>query len=214
MISSSAIEFPAMPSICSLPTEILLQIFSDEEISTADLFSCARTCQLFNGIASQCKISYNFRVDHPSQSTWKLLQHLQHLIRNPKVGERFRSVNITWHRRRPCKPKTWALRWKWNEEEQQEITCICKKWGISDVTEHIRKGWNSEALVPLLLCFTPKLESLDYGEPVLSMMYPSPTPREGIRIHEYGEGHDYLWEPRNAFDDGWPYFDRCWRSID
>lgn len=203
-----------MPSICSLPTEILLQIFSDEEISTADLFSCARTCQLFNGIASQCKISYNFRVDHPSQSTWKLLQHLQHLIRNPKVGERFRSVNITWHRRRPCKPKTWALRWKWNEEEQQEITCICKKWGISDVTEHIRKGWNSEALVPLLLCFTPKLESLDYGEPVLSMMYPSPTPREGIRIHEYGEGHDYLWEPRNAFDDGWPYFDRCWRSID
>ncbi|KAK6498686.1 hypothetical protein TWF481_011264 [Arthrobotrys musiformis] len=46
------------------------------------------------------------------------------------------------------------------------------------------------------------------------MMYPSPTAREGIRIHEYGEGRLSRWEPRDKYDDGWPYFDCCWGSVD
>ncbi|KAF3094815.1 hypothetical protein TWF569_004812 [Orbilia oligospora] len=75
-------------------------------------------------------------------------------------------------------------------------------------------GWNSEALIPLLLCFTTKLESLDYGGTVLPIMYPSPTAREGIRIHEYCSGQGYRWQPKSNHDDGFDWFDECWGTRD
>ncbi|KAK6523843.1 hypothetical protein TWF281_001811 [Arthrobotrys megalospora] len=199
-----------MASICLFPTEIFLQIFSDEAVTSADLASYARTCRLFRDITPQCRIHYTFKVDHPSQSTWKLIRRL---LESPEIGERFRSINVTWHRRRPRKPRTWALEWKWSHQEQKQIKSICEKYGIlDDVFNAILKGWNSESLLPLLLCFTPRLESLDYGRTVLDLMFPSPTACEGIRIHEYCEGSVHYWEPRDNYDIGWQHFDSCWGS--
>ncbi|KAK6339396.1 hypothetical protein TWF718_008815 [Orbilia javanica] len=200
-----------MPSLSSLPPELLIHILSSPGITITDIITCSKTCKLLNTITSQCKINYTFKVDHPSQSTWKLAKHL---LSTPETGERFHSITVTWHRRKPRKPKTWARRWEWTKGEKVKIAKICKKWKITDVIDHICDGWNSESLVPFLLCFTPRLKSLDYGEVVLDMIYPSPTAREGIRISEYGEGSSYHWEPRDKYDDGWPYFDCCWESID
>ncbi|KAF3182489.1 hypothetical protein TWF225_006407 [Orbilia oligospora] len=174
-----------MASIYSLPTEILLQVFTDEAITNTDLARCASTCKLFNDTTSQCKINYIFEVDNPSHSAWKLIQHL---LLYPKTGERFQSITVTWHRRVPRHPKTWALQWNWKKGEEEELDRLCKEWDLWDMSGDICAGWNSEALIPLLLCFTTKLESLDYGGTVLPIMYPSPTAREGIRIHEYCSG--------------------------
>ncbi|KAK6514040.1 hypothetical protein TWF506_008467 [Arthrobotrys conoides] len=200
-----------MASICSLPTELLFQIFTDEVISSNDLAQCAATCKLFNDIKSQCKINYNFRVDHPSRSAWKLIRHL---LLDPKIGERFQSITVTWHRRVPRHPKTWALEWNWGKTERQEINRLCEEWGLSEVAYHIRCGWNSEALIPLLLCFTTKLESFDYGRSVLEIMHPSPTAHEGIRVHEYCEGKSHRWEPKGDHDDGFDWFDVCWNFVE
>ncbi|KAK6352572.1 hypothetical protein TWF730_009396 [Orbilia blumenaviensis] len=197
-----------MASIYSLPAEVLLQIFAEGILTAADFACCALTCKLFHDITSQSKVHYIFKVDHPSHPTFKLIRCL---LKKPSIGERFKSITVTWHRRRPRKPQTWAAKWQWTPEEHVAIKKFCKTWDILDTYNAITSGWNSEALLPLLLGFASHLESLDYGRTVLYLMYPKPSYQEGIRIHDYCEGHTTsTWEPQCREDDGGDYYDACW----
>ncbi|KAK6352573.1 hypothetical protein TWF730_009397 [Orbilia blumenaviensis] len=150
----------------SLPTELLLQIFKCKELSPVDLVRCGRTCRRYHDItnSSEFKIDYTFQVDHISHSGWRLIRCL---LLNPALGERFQSLQIAWHRRRRRDKTTWTTKWNWTEEELAHISAVLNKWGIDDsgtLYRAIEIGLNSEALIPLLLCFTTTLESLDIGE--------------------------------------------------
>ncbi|KAK6530776.1 hypothetical protein TWF281_007611 [Arthrobotrys megalospora] len=194
-----------MAPILSLPVEILLQIFQNESLTAADVARCARTCRLFHDTAATCKIDYNFQVDDVSRSAWRLIRCL---LVNPALGQRFRKITVTWHRRRPRKPKTWAKRWRWTRPgERAKLAAICDRWPISH--SDMKKGMNSEVLLPILLFFTPKLESIDFGQPITGMIYPGFTYREGIRIWEHCQdepGCDFKWTGKDRWDDGRDYF--------
>ncbi|KAK6349834.1 hypothetical protein TWF696_006100 [Orbilia brochopaga] len=193
-----------MASILELPTELLFEIFSDDNLTPADLARCQQVCKTFRDITEHCKIDYTFKVDATNHPTWTLIRCL---LINPKLGGRFRSIKVTWHRRRPMKPKTWAYQWGWSGQEMQQIEDIGSEWLTPGTLRAIRTGLNSEALLPLLLCMTPNLESLDLGEAFEGLIYPTFTAREGIRVIEASCGDDWKWEPKGRWDDGWAYYD-------
>ncbi|EPS42605.1 hypothetical protein H072_3393 [Dactylellina haptotyla CBS 200.50] len=198
-----------MAPISSLPTELLINFFSDENLNHADLASCQQVCKRFYDIAKSLKFNYTFQVDHVNQSSWKLIKHL---LANPALGGRFKEINITWHRRRVMKPRTWVKKWEWTEEEKDQIQEFASEWLHPKTIPAILAGLNSEALLPLLLCYTINLESLDVGDSTLGIIQTSPTARDGIRIYRYGVGDDSMWQPRRPYSDGWDLFDRFWRS--
>ncbi|KAK6362112.1 hypothetical protein TWF730_005809 [Orbilia blumenaviensis] len=174
-------------TIKDLPVETLLQIFSDETFTNAELFNCTMTCKRFCSVASQCPINYTFRVDHPSRPAWKLTRAL---LRDPKIGERFRSIQVMWHRRNPRKLRTWTLQWKWTQEEEAKLRIMFQEWELAigyecPVAADVIYGVNSEALLPLLLCFTPKLTSFDYGRADLYLLSPFPSNLQNERAFCY-----------------------------
>ncbi|KAK6523845.1 hypothetical protein TWF281_001813 [Arthrobotrys megalospora] len=155
-----------MPSITSLPTEITLQILKDNGLTPTDLANCAQTCHRFRDVfatySKDFKIDYTFQVDHTSQSGWKLIRCL---LLDPALGDRIQSLKITWHRRRRQDKSTWTLKWHWTDDELSQILAVCEKWKLKESSYGaIKFGLNSEALLPLLLCYTLNLESLDVGD--------------------------------------------------
>ncbi|RVD81819.1 uncharacterized protein DFL_009666 [Arthrobotrys flagrans] len=152
-----------MASITTFPPEILLQIFKDDNLTPTDLARCSQTCHKFHDLTSlpDFKIDYTFRVDHPSHSGWRLIRCL---LLNPAPGERIQTLRLAWHRRCRRDKSTWTLKWHWTEEELSKISEICKRRNLNtSLYPAIKLGLNSESLLPLLLCFTTNLESLDVG---------------------------------------------------
>ncbi|KAK6523738.1 hypothetical protein TWF281_001710 [Arthrobotrys megalospora] len=150
-------------SILSFPNEILAKILGDECLSNGDLASAEGTCQLFRANIQEyltCR-RYTFRVDATNHPTWKLIRHL---LKNPKLAERFTHIIVEWERRIATDSSTWTSDWEWSSKERTRIEKLCQTWDIQGKTKsNILKGKNSEALLPLLLCFTPNLKSLDLG---------------------------------------------------
>ncbi|KAK6339397.1 hypothetical protein TWF718_008816 [Orbilia javanica] len=179
-----------MAPITSLPTEILLEVFKDTGLTATDLCRCSSTCRKFRDIAglTNFTVDYVFKVDHTSQSGWKLIRCL---LLNPKLGERIRSLQLSWHRRRRRDDTTWTLKWDWTEEELAGIAEICKRWKLNEsLYTAIKYGLNSEALLPLLLCLTPNLVSLDVGDvghDMISDEY-GHTIHDAVRIYNHCMG--------------------------
>ncbi|KAF3219197.1 hypothetical protein TWF191_007991 [Orbilia oligospora] len=165
-------------TILSLPNEILSNIFNDRCLSNADLTRLQLTCNLFrDNIERQTSRRYTFRVDAQGHPTWRLIRSL---LKNPKLGERFSEITVRWERRNASKKETWTETWLWEKDETEKIDALCEKWCIDDRTQHcIGAGFNSEALLPLLLVYTTNLKSLDLGDVVqgLSLRWQSRVSR-------------------------------------
>ncbi|KAK6351185.1 hypothetical protein TWF718_004354 [Orbilia javanica] len=173
-----------MTNILSLPTEILIEIFSDESFTSADLVSCRRVCKYFRNVADKCSINYTFQIDAVSQRTWKLTKYL---LRNPDFGKRFKSIKVTWNRRIPRKPQTWALQWHWSPGEIEKIAQPLSRGGRGNhaLLGSICRGLNSEALLPFLLLHTPNLRLFDMGDVKLDLLGPYVSAGESQRIYQY-----------------------------
>ncbi|KAF3930266.1 hypothetical protein ABW20_dc0107023 [Dactylellina cionopaga] len=156
-----------MATITTFPTEILLEIFSYIPLYS-DLALVKQTCKLFNAIVQSIPIHYKYYVDHPDQSAYKLIRAL---LSNPSIGERLVEIEMEWCRRSgkdlkdPERRRWWTPRWEWTPEEIEKIEGVSAKWKLTARTiKAIVAGANSEALLPLLLCFTVNLNSLDMGD--------------------------------------------------
>ncbi|KAK6500362.1 hypothetical protein TWF481_010705 [Arthrobotrys musiformis] len=189
-----------MASLASLPTELLIQIFEEECLDSLDLIRWSVTCaKLQSLISSYFKINYDFQVDHPSQSSWRLIRCL---LLNSRIAERFQRISLTWHRRSQFYEDTWTKKWDWTQDELTKIHDMCEKFGITDsVYPVIEKGLDSESLLVLLLCFTPNLEALDLGD-VLPGVIPCyrETGLEPTKLYEIYNacmGTNYEWDPEN-----------------
>ncbi|KAF3199120.1 hypothetical protein TWF191_004606 [Orbilia oligospora] len=151
-------------SILSLPNEILSQILRDECLSNGDLGRAECTCRLFQANIQEYiapRRRYTFWVDAVDQPAWRLVRHL---LVNPKLGEQFVEINVKWKRRTAGDKETWTKDWKWKRKEVSRIRKLTTRWKMNTRTAYnILRGKNSEALLPLLLCFTPNLKSLDLG---------------------------------------------------
>ncbi|KAF3298381.1 hypothetical protein TWF132_000203 [Orbilia oligospora] len=151
-------------SILSLPNEILFQILGDECLSNGDLGRAECTCRLFQANIQEYiapRRRYTFWVDAVDQPAWRLVRHL---LANPKLGEQFVEINVKWKRRIAGDKETWTKDWKWKRKEVSRIRKLTTRWKMNTRTAYnILRGKNSEALLPLLLCFTPNLKSLDLG---------------------------------------------------
>ncbi|KAF3187314.1 hypothetical protein TWF788_002236 [Orbilia oligospora] len=151
-------------SILSLPNEILSQILRDECLSNGDLGRAECTCRLFQANIQEYiapRRRYTFWVDAVDQPAWRLVRHL---LVNPKLGEQFVEINVKWKRRMAGDKETWTKDWKWKRKEVSRIRKLTTRWKMNTRTAYnILRGKNSEALLPLLLCFTPNLKSLDLG---------------------------------------------------
>ncbi|KAF3315158.1 hypothetical protein TWF173_004050 [Orbilia oligospora] len=157
-----------MASLTTLPTELLTQILTDQTLTTIDISNCALTSRRLYNLTADRKTKYSFHIDHRSQSTWKLITCI---LSNPRIGHRIHRIIITWHRRNPHKPKSWTPQWLWKSQELEQIKSICEKHGVEFLYPVIEDGFNSEALLPFLLCLTPNLQSLDFGAIVPSIMH-------------------------------------------
>ncbi|KAK6361584.1 hypothetical protein TWF730_005305 [Orbilia blumenaviensis] len=172
-----------MATILSLPVELLIQIFSDCCISSSDLVNCRQSCKHFNEVADHCSINYTFRVDAVSRTTWKLIKQI---LKYPEIGKRFKTIRVTWHRRIPRKVRTWALQWKWSEDDRKRLLDILGDDGASyNISEAVWAGLNSESLLPVLLLHTPNLQSFDMGDAKLDVMGPYVSPGEAERVYNY-----------------------------
>ncbi|KAK6498685.1 hypothetical protein TWF481_011263 [Arthrobotrys musiformis] len=182
-----------MKSITSFPTEILLQIFKDDGLTPTDLARCAQTCRKIRDITdlADFKIDYVFKVDHTSHAGWRLIRCI---LLNPQTGERIKSLKLEWFRRQRLDKTTWTLKWSWTDDELSQISKICEKHKLDKaVYTAIKHGLNSEALLPLLLCFTTNLEALDVGDvghDMISDQY-GHTIFDANRIYTHCMGPDY-----------------------
>ncbi|KAK6527184.1 hypothetical protein TWF281_010376 [Arthrobotrys megalospora] len=157
-----------MPSILALPNEILAKIFSDQVLSDADISRAIQVCKAFKGNIQECAgRRLTFVVDAASHPGWKFARCL---LRTPDIGEHFVGITVEWDRRNWMLwkdqkiKKVWTADWVWTEPEREQISTICNEWDITEQTiSLILGGRNSEALLPLILCFTTKLKSLDLG---------------------------------------------------
>ncbi|KAF3220196.1 hypothetical protein TWF191_007512 [Orbilia oligospora] len=149
-----------MASLTTLPAELLTQILTDQTLTTFDISNCALTSRRLYNLTADRKTKYSFHIDHRSQSTWKLIACI---LSNPRIGHRIHRIIVTWHRRNPHKPKSWTPQWLWKSQELEQIKSICGKYGVEFLYPVIEDGFNSEALLPFLLCLTPNLQSLDFG---------------------------------------------------
>ncbi|EGX44369.1 hypothetical protein AOL_s00193g97 [Orbilia oligospora ATCC 24927] len=182
-----------MASLATLPVETLLQIFN--QIPTADRNHCALMCRRLRGIIhSQYGIHCVFQVDHTSRSAWKFIEYL---LINPSFGERISRIRVTWHRREWRDGTTWTQKWYWTPDELVKIRCMCDKWDLGSAYYAIRDGLNSEACLPLLLCHTTRLVSLDIGrisDPVVKDRLPQ-TLKNLNAIYNYCVGNESKREP-------------------
>ncbi|KAF3912548.1 hypothetical protein ABW20_dc0110294 [Dactylellina cionopaga] len=173
-----------MAVITSLPVEILFQIFTDNSVaSVSDNAHIRRVCRLFDAIAQPIPTIYTFKVDTATHLPWKLARHL---LVHPKIAERFKEIRVEWYRRDiDSTSQKWSKRWHWTLEETDKIKELTRAFNLTrKTTTAILAGVNSEALLPLLLCFTTTLSSLQMGavEPQLirnsDRYYKSQQPRK------------------------------------
>ncbi|EGX54132.1 hypothetical protein AOL_s00004g165 [Orbilia oligospora ATCC 24927] len=163
----------AIPPILALPNEILAKIFGDNDLSDVDISRSIQVCKLFKeNIQKFVGQKLTFAVDDISHSGWRFARCL---LRNPEIGEHFANMTVEWHRRNwsdwKIDKEHWTKDWAWTGLEREKISALCKKWDINEKTKSIILGGkNSEALLPLLLCLTPNLKSLDLGEVDLSLV--------------------------------------------
>ncbi|KAF3930181.1 hypothetical protein ABW20_dc0100866 [Dactylellina cionopaga] len=207
-----------MAIITFLPTEILLQIFSG--LQSGDHAALRKTCRLFRIVKPPPQISrYNFEVDRPSQLDYKLIRAL---LLNPSIGERFEKIAVTWSRR--LQKDIRSLRqlrrtsWEWTPNEIVKIKEVGEKWKLTTRTiEAIIAGIDSEALLPLLLCYTVNLETLLMGDmepwPAYDLgnkysHFEGPTLDSGAWFHENLHGPDD-WLPGLA---NIRYFSQSWKK--
>ncbi|KAK6496362.1 hypothetical protein TWF481_002387 [Arthrobotrys musiformis] len=192
-------------SISALPTEVLIQIFNDKALNSSDLINCARSCSRFRDViyySGSCGLQFTFQVDHLSQSAWEFARQV---LADPQVALRVSKIRLTWYRRRRRWDNTWTETWRWTEEELSQIYDTCEEWKIRSVYPAIRDGFNSEALLPLLLCYTTKLKSLDLGnvdpEFIVNLKY-------GYRMGDVRRIFDYnrlgweKWDIQRWYDSG------------
>lgn len=157
-----------MSLFSSLPSETLVQILCDDGLSNADTASLRRVCKRFKHHAFYRKIV--FRADAVSHSPWKLARRM--LFHDAELGEKCTSFVVQW-KWNTVERGINVENWKWTEEEQARIKDICEQWGfhtdipasprIPSYLRDVLQGRNSEALLPLLLCYTPNLKSLNIG---------------------------------------------------
>ncbi|KAK6331307.1 hypothetical protein TWF730_004392 [Orbilia blumenaviensis] len=149
-------------SVTALPPELLLQIFG--ELDIADIYNLKRSCKRFNDISQHSRHSCVFKIDAPGHPTWKLIRYL---LRNPDVGKQVVDIRVEWHRRGSTEnDHIGREQWTWTKREMEAIELIIRGTDPSitlRLETAIFGGINSEALFPLLLIFTPSLESLDLG---------------------------------------------------
>ncbi|KAF3912429.1 hypothetical protein ABW20_dc0101593 [Dactylellina cionopaga] len=163
------ISFPEWPGIITLPPEILTKIFTQESIKTADLARICRVCKYLREVAQTClrvKPSLTFEIDAKTHPTWKLIRcFIADSIARRRMFERLTEIKVIWRRRDPSDEATWTAQWIWNQQEIDWFKEFEKKRALSNGTvDAILLGIDSEALLPLLLYFTPNLESLDIGK--------------------------------------------------
>ncbi|KAF3201751.1 hypothetical protein TWF106_002720 [Orbilia oligospora] len=157
----------AISPILTLPNEILAKIFGDNHLSDVDTSRLIQVCKLFKGnIQKFVGQKFTFTVDDISHSGWRFVRCL---LRNPEIGEPFVDITVKWDRRNwklwKYDKKPWTTDWIWSESEKIQISTLCDKWGINENTKSVVLGGkNSEALMSLILCFTPNLKALDLGE--------------------------------------------------
>ncbi|KAK6523482.1 hypothetical protein TWF281_001463 [Arthrobotrys megalospora] len=151
-----------MSLFSSLPSEILIQILGDDGLSNADAARLRRVCRLFNDHAFYRKIVFN--VDAVSHSPWKFARQM--LFYDAELCKKCFSFVVRWDWN-IVRRWTPVESWEWTEVEKTRIVGICEQWVFgeeSGVRGNILKGRNSEALLPLLLCYTPNLRSLNLGD--------------------------------------------------
>ncbi|KAK6508585.1 hypothetical protein TWF506_010669 [Arthrobotrys conoides] len=170
----------ATSPILTLPNEILAKIFGDNDLCDVDISRAIQVCKLFKeniqGFVGQ---KLTFIVDTASHLGWRFVRCL---LRTPEIGEHFIDITIEWDRRNWKRwrydRKPWTADWVWTELEKQQIVALCHQWEINENTKSlILGGKNSEALLPLILCFTPNLKALDLGEVDISLVdFGTPAP--------------------------------------
>ncbi|EPS43133.1 hypothetical protein H072_2897 [Dactylellina haptotyla CBS 200.50] len=158
-----------MTGITDLPTEILLQIFGSGLLTLEDSAHLKRVCWRLRNVTQQCKgFTYNFVVDEPKQKSWMLVRYL---ILNPSLGEQISSIKMTWRRRDGSDRATWTRPWHWTKTEKAAIWELNKIYSFSQGMAYAAAmGVNSEAILPILLCYTPNLISLDLGDTVPDLL--------------------------------------------
>ncbi|KAJ6263424.1 hypothetical protein Dda_1987 [Drechslerella dactyloides] len=154
----------------NLPSEVLLKIFDGKLLAVADLAAIKQVCKRFNELAPLCRnFTYTFAVDAPTHPTYKLVRAI---LRDPQIGLQFSSVAVKWHRRDPEDQATWTQVWEWTEEEHDKLRTLMSDPLPSDYSLHaVILGCNSEALLPILLFYTPNVTFLDLGEVELDFFH-------------------------------------------
>ncbi|KAF3914277.1 hypothetical protein AA313_de0210186 [Arthrobotrys entomopaga] len=147
-----------------LSSEIWLQVFNEPCLSDKDLASAQRTCQRFNTLIQRYiypKRTFTLTIDSPKYSCWKLARTL---LKRPALGEQFRHIRLEFRRRDVHYKDTWFKAWKWQRSDRQHLEATYRLWATVlpyPWRQVVNAGLNSEALLPLILCFTPNLKFLD-----------------------------------------------------
>ncbi|KAF3214553.1 hypothetical protein TWF192_005811 [Orbilia oligospora] len=194
-----------MASLPLFPTEVLVQIFKNKALNSGDHARCARACKRFRDIiyySGSFGLDYVFQVDHITQSTWKFARVL---LANPQGGQRIREIRVEWHRRERRWKGSWTPLWTWTEEELSKIWDICEQWKIRSIYPAIRDGFNSEALLPFILCFTKDLKVLDIGPISKELIHNGPHGYRLIdirRMFNYKREDGERWNVQRWYDSG------------
>ncbi|KAK6500460.1 hypothetical protein TWF481_010803 [Arthrobotrys musiformis] len=163
-----------MPPLPLLATELLLKIFSSGDFTNANIANFQRVCRLFRAICPYKRII--FRVDAPNQSAWKLLHYT--LFKDSSIATNCSEVLVRFERRNFSDKATWTKRWSWTAEERKYIENLCEEKGLTEqVVNNIVEAVNSEAALPLFLCFTPQLRSLHFESIVKDVLVAPSIPR-------------------------------------
>ncbi|KAF3921999.1 hypothetical protein ABW20_dc0105145 [Dactylellina cionopaga] len=164
-----------MAILDSLPVEIFREILLDECLRVADRVAIKRVCKYFYDVVERfCPVisegSYVLHVDDNEHRTWKFARSL---LVDPDIGKQFADISVEWHRRAlNDAPEKWTKLWEWTKEEKAQIRKITKEMKFTfDTTKTILDGVNSEALLPLIFCFTPNLKALNLGDIDPSLFY-------------------------------------------
>ncbi|KAF3116583.1 hypothetical protein TWF103_008346 [Orbilia oligospora] len=149
-----------MVSLITIPNEILLQIFYNLHLQ--DLSRAKRTCKHFNTIGKLVtNLNIKFYIDAPNQTAWKLIRSI---LADNTLGEKISRTSVRWRRRDVDRRKTLTKYWQWTDIEKKAIGDACLLWCLTNGTrDAILSGVNSEALLPLLLCHTTRIKSLNLG---------------------------------------------------
>ncbi|EGX52883.1 hypothetical protein AOL_s00007g219 [Orbilia oligospora ATCC 24927] len=183
-----------MATITALPTEVLLEVF--ELLDIESLTNAKTVCKQFRAVIRMIPLrSYTLRIDEPKHSMWKFTRFL---LSDPKAGSQITDLTVEWCRREPDDPDTWTDKWEWTEKDLGIMKgleeTVIDKYLTPETYVAIKGGVNSEALLPLILCFTENLGSLDLGDVVTELFncegYPEDCLRKIFKSRSGGGGSD------------------------